>query len=908
MVSNAPRLPGGLESAIVSGHQEQIRALLSEQRELLNGHFSFRASNGRLMEGSPLAAAMRMHGRNVLETVKLLVDHKADLNLPTSFLAGSSRVRWEGPPLHDAIGNGSLELVKFLIDKGVSPSAGSSLGGEEGASPLWQASFQGFAQIASFLLDKGATKDLEVAAPWQDAPEQKLTPLHVAARQGYANVVSLLIDAKAEFDKRSLLDQAGSSPLRDAIDRAHVDVVKLLVAKDATVPRQALFALNNEVTIAAVAEGLSSASISAVQGCLRPAVWLGMFLKTPGSAPARILHAIFRPRDLKYFDDTRARHEASIAYFSGKQYNFAEGIDFEEFDEAFRERAPLGEDGQQLLADLCLEVPVAQANRARDEVESYDQDTPADPADSVSHRPSFVTYDHRLSQHQKSRLCCCARRHVESPLHYPSLLKNSRSMAPAKVLQCVVPDILQTEQVLHAIAYSPTDEVYDLPGCEVLISLAWDRAWWSATVDAVSSIVLAILFACVTAVIRNSGGDEMQAVRNALLAAILALIAFAAWKEFLQLQGMYLLGKLKKYLLGVDNFLDWCRISCSFAVAIWLLAEPGNWVDPSLSFSVLLAFTSLFRWFRVLATFRGYELVGEKTLAIEQALLSANVFLVIAVILFCGFTNVYFALSFEPTESLVDGTYILYQVGFLADLGGLEDKMKDDLTPSDAKRALLQLLAIVGALAMAIVMMNIFIGVLSESYSQAYRNRQRTFQRERARIAFSHSVRNRAQLFWMWVFGCHGWGATRSRSSSALNLLTKDTKASYLWYCLRQSPQQGPAAAAAGASHCGPGAPDWSQPSALGRLAKLEAAMLSLRREKADPPAAATAFAMHLLGGTDAGTMPQPQASLTAILPVPQPHPVADDATRARGSRGGDAPAANTSVVAVPGTVIRSSG
>lgn len=891
MSSNAPDLPGGLASAIRSGNQEQILTELEQHPKWLNGHFSFRASNGRLMEGTPLAAAMRMHARSTLETVKLLVERNANLNLHTSFLAGSSRVLWSGPPLHDAIGNGNLELVKFLIDQSVSPNAGSRLGDEEGASPLWQASFQGFAQVANFLLQKGATQDLEGPAPWQDAPEQKLTPLHVAARQGYADVVQLLIEAKAEFDKRSLLDQAGSSPLRDAIDRAHVDVVRLLVARDAVVPRQALFAFNNEVTIAAVAEGLSSASISAVQGCLDPPVWLGMFLNTPGSAPARILHAIFRTRDLLYFDESKARHQASIAYFSDKHYNFAEGIHFADFNKDFQDRAPLGEDGQQLLADLRLEVPRTQANRASDEVESYDQHTEADLNREESHRPSFLSYDHRLTNENKSRRCC-PRRH-ESELQYTLLLNNGGSMAPAKVLQCVVPNILQTSQVLNAIAYSPTNEVYDLPGCEVIVSFAWSQVWWSALVDSVNSILLAILFVTITVMIRNAGGDEMQVVKKLILAAILTLVTFNAWKEFLQMHGMCLLGMSKKYFLSFGNFLDWCRISCSFSVAIWLLAEPKNWIEPSLSFHVLLAFTSLFRWFRVLATFRGYELVGEKTLAIEQALLSANVFLAIAVILFCGFANVYFALGFDPSQTTLDGIYMLYQVGFLADLGGLEEAIKDP-SRSDTSRAGLQLLAMCVALAIAIVMMNIFIGVLSESYSQAYRNRQRTFQRERARIAFSHSVRNRARQVWMWVICCR-----RCRQEES----TKDSRPLYLWYCMRQPQQQGPAATSA--------ASDWTQPSSgLDRLAKLQAAVLSLQKaEKADQPA--SAFAKHRLGGTVPDTTSPPKDDLTGIVPVAQSYS-AVEAARSRGLEGAGEDAASSyaaeedASLAIPGTVMES--
>eukprot|EP00434_Breviolum_minutum_P026421 symbB.v1.2.023358.t1/scaffold2133.1/size88229/3 len=63
---------------------------------------------------------------------------------------------------------------------------------------------------------------------------------------GHDQVVEVLIETGAQYDTRRLQLDGGSSPLRDAIQRCHVPVVKLLVQRDATVPRKALFELNNE--------------------------------------------------------------------------------------------------------------------------------------------------------------------------------------------------------------------------------------------------------------------------------------------------------------------------------------------------------------------------------------------------------------------------------------------------------------------------------------------------------------------------------------------------------------------------------------------------------------------------------------------------------------------------------------
>eukprot|EP00438_Fugacium_kawagutii_P033331 Skav210466 [mRNA] locus=scaffold1443:148392:152755:- [translate_table: standard] len=69
-------------------------------------------------------------------------------------------------------------------------------------------------------------------------------------------------------------------------------------------------------------------------------------------------------------------------------------------------------------------------------------------------------------------------------------------MAPARLLQCILPDVLNNEYVLYAarqaLQVDPVDSM-DIDSKQAIISLGWSQAWLSATVDSVLSITLANL-------------------------------------------------------------------------------------------------------------------------------------------------------------------------------------------------------------------------------------------------------------------------------------------------------------------------------------------------------------------------------------------------------------------------------
>lgn len=778
-------LPAELHAAFQDVDGESIAALLEQHPEWRSSEFTFEDgdhASGKHITGGLLSAAMRLNPHHINELLEVLVeDCGVGFEIHTSFYAGSSRLLWSGPAIHDAICSGSLEAVRYLLDHDADPRSGSTFGDAQGATALWQAAFNGYSTIVSLLLDRSAAYDIETTSPWQDRPEHLLTPLHVAARMGHDQVVEVLIETGAQYDSRTLQREGGSSPLRDAIQRCHVAVVKLLVQRDATVPRKALFEINNEVTIAAVAEGLTQASKQAVKGCLLPVEWLGMFLRTPGHAPAHILNAIFQSHTLKYFDFENQRQDANMAHFENGAYlNVKEGIPFEEFNRFFVQRQQLGKAGVRLLRGLGVEVARQRrrtADPSQDEVERYEHDVASSAQLVMKHLEETNQRSNFRLQRQgsefvverKSRSSYLCFRSGEI-LQFDSLMNNRTFMAPARVLQCILPDVLNNEYVLYAIAHASNEDIFEFHGCQAIISLGWSQAWLSAFVDSVLSITLAIIFAVITVFL--SRAEPASAFGFVLLGTAAVLVTVNLLKELCLMQGMFLLGKLRQYWFQVGNSLDWFRLVLSYMVLAFLALEPVQWQQPSSDLSVLLAVTALFRWGDVLTTFRGYQWVGEKVLPIERALLSSRTFGAIVLVACCAFTNAYVALGLSGSESIFHSFFVVYRLGFLSDLEHRVWNSQDE----DPARDMAAVLGIFTALIMTVVMMNIFIGILSESYAQAYRNRHLSFQRERSRIAFAHSVRKRAYDAWR-----------NTCCACCYRKETDDASSKYLWYSVKQT-------------------------------------------------------------------------------------------------------------------------
>ena len=152
--------------AAAIGDTERVRSILDERPELLDSFSS---------EGFTALALAAHFGR--LETIRLLLDRGAGLNV-------ISKHPIEATPLVAALFGRRLEAAKLLIERGadVSRKRGGKSFPRAGWSPLHYAAAFGFLEIASMLLDRGASLDARDASG--------ATPLDVASAEARVGLLT----------------------------------------------------------------------------------------------------------------------------------------------------------------------------------------------------------------------------------------------------------------------------------------------------------------------------------------------------------------------------------------------------------------------------------------------------------------------------------------------------------------------------------------------------------------------------------------------------------------------------------------------------------------------------------------------------------------------------------------------
>jgi ankyrin repeat protein len=174
-------------------------------------------------------------GDGDLLAVSLFIDAGMDPNADYSLTKGEETY---GPVLEWAIENNKIEMVRLLLDKGV--SADAKVGNAWTA--LMLASVRGHTEIVRLLLEQGANVDKYVEYVNEYGFTYGYAALILAAEYGHKEVVGLLLDKGAEVD---IKDERGKTALMNAVGAAgyesedkiegYVEVVRLLIGKGADV-------------------------------------------------------------------------------------------------------------------------------------------------------------------------------------------------------------------------------------------------------------------------------------------------------------------------------------------------------------------------------------------------------------------------------------------------------------------------------------------------------------------------------------------------------------------------------------------------------------------------------------------------------------------------------------------------
>uniref|UniRef100_A0A0G4HBX3 Uncharacterized protein n=1 Tax=Chromera velia CCMP2878 TaxID=1169474 RepID=A0A0G4HBX3_9ALVE len=147
-------------------------------------------------------------GRGDKAIVELLLSHDARADVVD--------VRGSTPLCYAAGPGASVEIVDLLLSKGATmpPSGGDR------ASPLNSAVEKGNVEVVEYLLDKGVDVNL------QTNPDEDRTALHVASARGDRQMLEILLSQHASVEAK---DQWGQTSLHVAVEKGHPSIVEILL-------------------------------------------------------------------------------------------------------------------------------------------------------------------------------------------------------------------------------------------------------------------------------------------------------------------------------------------------------------------------------------------------------------------------------------------------------------------------------------------------------------------------------------------------------------------------------------------------------------------------------------------------------------------------------------------------------
>ncbi|KAF5307348.1 hypothetical protein FQR65_LT07065 [Abscondita terminalis] len=189
-----------LTLACYKGHLDMVRFLLEAGADQEHKTDEMHTA---LMEAS-------MDGH--VEVARLLLDSGAQVNMPTDSFES---------PLTLAACGGHVDLAMLLIERGANIEEVN----DEGYTPLMEAAREGHEEMVALLLSQGANINAQT-------DETQETALTLACCGGFSEVADFLIKAGAD------IELGASTPLMEAAQEGHLELVKYLLENNANVRAQ----------------------------------------------------------------------------------------------------------------------------------------------------------------------------------------------------------------------------------------------------------------------------------------------------------------------------------------------------------------------------------------------------------------------------------------------------------------------------------------------------------------------------------------------------------------------------------------------------------------------------------------------------------------------------------------------
>lgn len=294
-----------------------------------------------------------------------------------------------------------------------------------------------------------------------------------------------------------------------------------------------------------------------------------------------------------------------------------------------------------------------------------------------------------------------------------------RPILDVDIRVCHMPNIICAE--FFAALLSCTDQCQGSIFENDVVRGATDFAWWHGawSVDLLSgvlSIWCLVLLVFETYLLTEEATREMQAA----VAFIVARSCVDIFLEAAQAIGFFRMGRGCDYF-DAENAFDLLRSG----VPILLLKVDSNRYSWGLILVVFLT------WGRLLGVFTSAERIARVLLPITRLVWDLIPALVVTCIGFLAFAHAFTAVS-ESEPVWPDIIYKTFSLLFSASL------------PSDPSENFLELvLSYLSVVCFAVFFLNVFIGVINESYMVEREQSQRTFMRQRAGDCLAYLIRIR---------------------------------------------------------------------------------------------------------------------------------------------------------------------
>lgn len=683
-----------------------------------------------------------------IKMVRLLVKHSgidlSDDRACYTFVAGANKMKIRMPAIF-ALKKDNVEYVKELVACKADLMQPAYVGKQrqtnnESHTLIWDRSSRGHSNLVRYILETqppGVPSQLGTLCDSVDNPGVMYSPLHQAADRGHLAVVRTLIEWKAEIDQWSSFKEGmrtrrdswmpilePETPLMVAIEHAHSQVVRALVGATADVFSKANSSVlfqgvrgYNVKMLEAAVHGLTDAMKEDRKRLVAMMIGDGKqdrfihgivrFLSVPGDSDIHALAILFQRKRITYWADQEVGVKRQIfdtACIKNQHFNVAVGPSAEHFHQYF-------------------------------------EDVRADKA--------FTAQEHAFLR---------------------KLFPAGHEQVTVESYQCLLPDVHQRPEILFALAEQDGALFKSLP-CQALLELSWQQMVIPYTLCWFNSLTLVTSLFLWSYLNFESSSEEGNFMGSRIVFAVMAFsYSGEVIRELNDMFGQFCIGnaigKVRfLYLRNPWNYVEWFRIAITGTLLFFQSTETHLFTsedspDRVQFFRFVLACAILLRWIGILFSLGAYSWCGPSLLPIITTFRDVGSFSLVIIFPLLGFTHAYytFGIYSEGGRAILRTFMTIYgltvgnfELEDMEDVSGNWVKSLENGTDTwhqldyeDPERQWLVYLDVFVVLATAVLtvlMMNIFIGVLSNSYSEASKISDIIFWRFRARIVYEGRAR-----------------------------------------------------------------------------------------------------------------------------------------------------------------------